>query len=106
MQSKEFNKLVESKLDQIRAVLVKKTAEYNLDDDRLSVFKRAGALQKETPEKALLGMLTKHIISIYDMVLDGGSYPIEKWDEKCIDATNYLLLLLALETEKQNDTGR
>ena len=100
MRTDEFNNLVESKLEQIKAVLVKKTDEYNLDEDRLSVFKRAGALQNETAEEALLGMLTKHIISIYDMVKTGDDYPLEKWDEKCIDSINYLLLLLALETEK------
>ena len=106
MTSKDFNELVERHLEQIRAVLVRKTAEYNLDDDRLSVFKRAGALQSETPEEALLGMLTKHIISIYDMVKDGGDYTVERWEEKCIDSINYLLLLLALEQEKKNVNSR
>lgn len=100
MRVEEFNKLVEDNLKLIKNVLVKKTAEYNLDEDRLSVFKRAGALQSETAEEALLGMLTKHIISIYDMVKDKGEYNLDKWQEKCIDSINYLLLLLALETEK------
>ena len=102
MNNTDFNNLIENKLEQIKNVLVKKSAEYNLDEDRLSVFKRAGALQSETPEEALLGMLTKHIISIYDMVKTRDEYPIERWDEKCIDSINYLLLLLALEVEKEN----
>lgn len=102
MNSKNFNKLVEDSLDKVRGVLVKKTAEYNLDDDRLSVFKRAGALQKGSPEEALLGMLSKHIISIYDMVLSQDDYGMEKWDEKCIDTINYMILLLALEKEKED----
>ena len=101
MLTKDFNTLVESKLDKVKSILIKKTAEYNLDEDRLSVFKRAGALQSESAEEALLGMLTKHIISIYDMVKSKGDYPIEKWEEKCIDSINYLLLLLALEEEKK-----
>lgn len=100
MLVEDFNNLVEMKLEQIKRILIKKTKEYNLDEDRLSVFKRAGALQSETAEEALLGMLTKHIISIYDMVKTKKDYDIEKWDEKCIDSINYLLLLLALETEK------
>lgn len=101
-----FNKLVEDKLTKIKDVLVKKTAEYNLDADRLSVFKRAGELQSERADEALLGMLTKHIISIYDMVKTGDDYPVEKWDEKCIDSINYLLLLLALEIDiKENKKG-
>ena len=106
MNIKDFNELVESNLELVRSVLVKKTAEYNLSEDRLSVFKRAGALQSETPEEALLGMLTKHIISIYDMVKDGGDYSLDKWHDKCIDSINYLLLLLALETEKKNVKSR
>ena len=103
MKVNEFNNLVEEQLNQIRSVLIKKTAEYNLDEDRLSVFKRAGALQSESPEEALLGMLTKHIISIYDMVKSQGDYSMDKWQEKCIDSCNYLLLLLALEAEKENN---
>lgn len=102
MNSKEFNKLVDDSLSKVRGVLIKKTAEYNLDDDRLSVFKRAGALQSESPEEALLGMLSKHIISIYDMVRSQDLYSLEKWDEKCIDTINYMLLLLALEKEKND----
>lgn len=103
MLTTEFNNLVEQKLNQIRHILIKKTQEYNLDEDRLSVFKKAGILQQENPDEALLGMLTKHIISIYDMVKSHQEYPIEKWDEKCIDSINYFLLLLALETEKNNE---
>ena len=107
MNVERFNKLVEENLNLICHVLINKTAEYNLDKDRLSVFKRAGALQNETAEEALLGMLTKHIISIYDMVKTGNEYNLNKWQEKCIDACNYLLLLLALETEKfeENQNG-
>ena len=106
MNITEFNNLIDIKLKQVKAILINKTKEYNLDEDRLSVFKRAGALQSESAEEALLGMLTKHIISIYDMVKSNDDYSIEKWDEKCIDSINYLLLLLALEVEKQNGDRR
>lgn len=106
MNVTEFNNIIKDKLTLIQDTLIRKTAEYNLDADRLSVFKRAGALQSESAEEALLGMLTKHIISIYDMVKSKNNYSIEKWDEKCIDSINYLLLLLALEVEKQNDSCR
>jgi len=103
MRTTDFNNLVDRKLEQIKKVLINKTAEYNLDVDRLSVFKRAGELQSKRADEALLGMLTKHIISIYDMVKTGDYYPTEKWDEKCIDAINYLLLLLALEQDINNE---
>ena len=49
-------------------ILQKKTKEYTGDDtDRLGAFKAAATLQHATPQRALAGMMAKHIISIYDM---------------------------------------
>jgi hypothetical protein len=102
MNTPEFNKVVESQLDRIRNVLVKKATEYNLDEDRLSVFKHAAALSNETPEQALYGFMLKHIISITDMVNSEKIYTEELWNEKITDICNYLILLQGL----LRDTGR
>lgn len=102
MTTPEFNKVVEDQLTRIRNVLVKKAAEYNLDDDRLSVFKHAAGLSKETPEEALYGFMLKHIISVTDMVNSKQAYPEELWNEKITDICNYLILLQGL----LRDTGR
>jgi hypothetical protein len=77
MTTPDFNKIVEDQLDRISNVLVKKAAEYNLDADRLSVFKHAAALSEETPEQALYGFMLKHIISITDMINSGNTYSEE-----------------------------
>ena len=108
MTQNEFNKFVEKQLNNISSVLVKKTDEYNLEEDRLGFFKRAGALSGEPAAKALLGMMTKHIVSIYDMVNSGKKYSNEVWLEKCGDAQNYLMLLAALEYEfnEQQENGK
>ena len=108
MTQNEFNKFVEKQLNNISSVLVKKTDEYNLEEDRLGFFKRAGALSGESAAKALLGMMTKHIVSIYDMVNSGKKYSNEAWLEKCGDAQNYLMLLAALEYEfnEQQENGK
>ena len=46
-------------------------------------FKAAAALQHTTPERALAGMLAKHIVSLYDMCFDGDTdYDISTWNEK------------------------
>ena len=81
--------------------LQRKTKEYTGDDtDRLGAFKAAAALQHTTPERALAGMLTKHIVSLYDMCFDdGASYDISTWDEKITDSLNYLFLLKAIVKE-------
>lgn len=102
MNTPEFNKVVEDQLNRIRNVLVKKAVEYNLDEDRLSVFKHAASLSKETPEQALYGFMLKHIISVTDMVNSEQAYTEELWNEKITDICNYLILLQGL----LRDTGR
>lgn len=102
MTTPDFNKVVEDQLDRIRNVLVKKAAEYNLDDDRLSVFKHTAALLNTTPEQALLGFMSKHIISMVDMINSREAYSEELWQEKLTDINNYSILLQGL----LKDTGR
>ena len=81
--------------------LQKKTKEYTGDDtDRLGAFKAAAALQHTTPERALAGMLAKHIVSLYDMCFDDDTdYDLSTWNEKITDSLNYLFLLKAIVKE-------
>ena len=82
-------------------ILQQKTKEYTGDDtDRLGAFKAVAALQHTTPERALAGMLAKHIVSLYDMCFaDSVSYEESVWDEKITDSLNYLFLLKAVVKE-------
>ena len=102
MNTPDFNVIVGDQVERIKNVLVKKAAEYNLDTDRLSVFKHAAALSEETPEQALYGFMLKHIISITDMINSKETYSEELWNEKITDICNYLILLQGL----LKDTGR
>lgn len=102
MTSSNFNKVVEEQLERIKSVLVKKEAEYNLTDDRLSVFKHGAGISEETPEQVLYGFMLKHIISVTDMINSKSSYSEELWNEKITDICNYLILLQGL----LKDTGR
>lgn len=54
-------------------------------------------------EAALMGMLSKHLISVSDMCTDDRVYPKEQWDEKITDSINYLLILRALVEEEMNE---
>lgn len=111
MKIKAFNEIIQQQLEACANVLVVKGQEYAPGEsacgyDRLSDFKRAATIQGVTPKQALLGMMTKHIISIYRMVEDCGRYDESVWNEKITDAMNYLLILRALireekETERQ-----
>ena len=53
-----------------------------------------------TPQRALAGMLAKHIVSLYDMCFaEETVYPMDTWDEKITDSLNYLFLLKAIVKE-------
>lgn len=71
--------------------------------DRLAHFKKAAAIMSTTPKAALLGMLSKHLVSVSDMCVDGRKYPMERWNEKITDSINYLLILRAIVEEEQHE---
>ena len=98
---KEVNAVFDGQVALCREILQKKTKEYTGGDtDRLGAFKAAAALQHTTPERALAGMLAKHIVSLYDMCFDGDTdYDISTWNEKITDSLNYLFLLKAIIKE-------
>ncbi len=97
----EVNAVFDEQVRLCADTLQKKTKEYTGDDtDRLGAFKAAAALQHTTPERALAGMLAKHIVSLYDMCFDNDTdYGISTWEEKITDSLNYLFLLKAIVKE-------
>jgi hypothetical protein len=118
MRHAEFDKLLKEILERTTTVLSTKSDEYSTDSDKLHNFKRAGAMLNCTPEKALIGMWTKHIISILDIVdtIDKESsehnhmfvtkpysVTVKKVEEKIGDAINYLILLEALIKERYEE---
>lgn len=83
--------------------------------DKLHNFKRAGNMLQCSPEYALVGMWTKHIISLLDIVdkinkedvklsnmfvCKPDDVTIAMVEEKIGDAINYLILLEALIKER------
>lgn len=98
-----FENIMCSQLEKCKNLLSAKGKEYSPCTDRLLAFKRAAALQGETPAQALCGMLAKHVVSIYDMCMGDGEFPAEKWDEKITDSINYLLLLAAVVREENDE---
>jgi len=105
MNQHDFNKLASSIYEASSKVLQTKSSEYSSDFDRLHNFKRAADFENECPERALRGMLTKHLVSIYDMIeeidlFNHTTKSLEIWDEKILDALNYFILLRALVAER------
>lgn len=100
MTNADFEIIVNEQLEMVQKLLITKGKEYSLTDDRLEVFRKAASLQGETVKQALCGMLAKHVISVYDMVMSDGNFTEYLWTEKITDSINYLLLLKAAVLEE------
>lgn len=110
MTHEKFNNFAKNFVKQTTSVLYAKGKSYALNrNDRLEHFKSAAKYLNTTPQEACLAQLTKHLVSIRDMVCanDGAAFSPEQWDEKIGDAINYLVLLRAIvidqEMEDKND---
>jgi len=106
MTTEEFLKMFDDMVERCRNLLCTKDQEYKRDDDKLWNFKRASKFERCSPEKALRGMMTKHVVNIYDYVDDlekGVEHTIEQWDEKIMDNINYLILHRALLVERKGE---
>ena len=106
MTNDEFQSILDSRIEQMQKVLSKKGKEYSSVDDRLHNFKLAAQILNCTPEKALIGMFVKHLVSIFDIITSLTETPVipseDFINEKFGDAVNYLVLLEALLKERQN----
>lgn len=70
MTQEEFNVVFELQMRKCADILAHKKKEYTGDNiDRLSAFKIAAALQNCDPKAALAGMMSKHVVSLYDIDL-------------------------------------
>ena len=97
MQYSVFNDLLETQFADCKAILDKKAKEYapNVDGDRLEAFKRAAAMLQKTPIQALVGQMSKHTISLFEMA-ERKCDDMDLWNEKIVDSLNYLFLLKGL----------
>lgn len=106
MNGKRFNEVLEERIEKCLATLGTKSNEYSTDSDRLHNFKVAAEIQGCTPITALGGMMSKHTVSVYDLIQQkeqGAFITREMWDEKIGDSINYLLLLTALIVESEGE---
>ena len=105
MNNETFNEIISITIERARNVLIAKQDEY-ATEDRLHNFRVAAQYMQCSEKEALLGFMTKHLVSISDMCKSGKEYDQDMWDEKIGDAINYLLLLRALASEGPKITGQ
>lgn len=105
MKEEDLKKIMEKQFERCMVVMLGKSVEYTAgSDDKLEHFRAAAALMGVTPEAALMGMLSKHLVSVADMCMDqrgSGAYGIDRWIEKITDSMNYLFLLKAIVEENR-----
>lgn len=92
-----FDSIIDNRITKIRETLSAKAKEYATDDNRFHNFEVAGRMVGITPEKALQGMMMKHIVAVFDLIdltsIDDKKITVEMIDEKIGDTINYLILL-------------
>ena len=109
MTQKEFNDVVVSQTERCKSLLTAKGCEYapkaakGTGADRLAHFKKAAVVMNSTPKAALMGMLSKHLISVSDMCTDNKRFPKEQWDEKITDSISYLRILRAIVEDETHE---
>lgn len=96
MNQVEFEDIINNRYSHNLDTMTAKGKVYSRQQDRLSNFKDTGAMNQVTPQDALWGMVSKHIIATKDMVKSGET-PTEKWIAEYLgDIHNYLYLLEAI----------
>ena len=104
MNQNTFNDLLEQRLESIKKTLYDKGKEYSRGFNVFHNFIQAGKKLNCSKEKALMGMMTKHLVSIDDLVNTAESDDIIKEEtvrEKIGDTINYLILLEAMLLDRE-----
>jgi hypothetical protein len=109
MERNRFNEVVEKRIKLITDVLAKKGKEYSGDKDVFHNFKNATGISfHEAPEKVAWEFMTKHLMSIKDMLDKVEQNPSQEptqelIEEKIGDAINYLILIEGMLKERIED---
>lgn len=96
VSGERFSHEITNRIEKIKEVLVKKSAEYIRRDDKLYNFNRASAILDVSRESYLMNLSMKHIQSAIDMVEDidnGILHSNEYIEEKIGDIINYMIIL-------------
>jgi len=94
-QEKFFDIQVESTLEKIKVLLIKKGKEYRRNNDVYHNFNQGAKISGQIPEKVLQGFLLKHLVSYQDILndIEQGKLPSSQLvEEKLNDILVYFLI--------------
>jgi hypothetical protein len=102
MTREDFSRRVEKRIDLVRQTLLTKHKEYAKDDNVFRNFDEAagGFSLHSTSSEVLWSYMTKHLVSIKDIVADNKPVDTAVVSEKIGDVINYLILLEAMLNEQ------
>jgi len=102
MTREDFSRRVEKRIDLVRQTLLTKHKEYAKDDNVFRNFDEAagGLSLHSTSAEVLWSYMTKHLVSIKDIVSDNVPVDNAVVSEKIGDVINYLILLEAMLNER------
>jgi hypothetical protein len=95
----QFDQYVDQICESIKSTLKSKAKEYASGKSRFHNFEQAATINDTSPEQALWGMYSKHLVSVKDMVHTCYNLPKSMIDEKILDSINYHILLGAILLE-------
>jgi hypothetical protein len=107
MTREEFESTIKTLNAKLTALRNKKGDEYAPGKDRLQNFKTSSNMNHETVPSSIWGMMSKHTVSLADMVREEyreshTEFTLKEWESKLFDAIIYLqLLYAALKEDKE-----
>ena len=94
-------------LDELEAssldTLKQKSSKYSEGYDILHNFEVGSELTGESMAKTCWGYLTKHLVSLRDMILRNDFYDRDDFLEKCQDSINYIRFLWCIGNDNDNE---
>lgn len=99
-----FEENLDLRLKLLREILGNEVTEYATEENRYHNFDKAAKIQDITPEQALCGIMTKHFVSVLD-IIDGVSndylYTVTYIEEKIGDTIKYLIILESMIKDRR-----
>lgn len=99
--SEVYSDSIKATLKRSEDVLLRKREEYAPEVDPLSNFKEGAEMSGQTPEQVLFMYCLKHLVSVRDIIFNKVPSNKELIREKTGDIINYMVLLNALQDEKE-----
>lgn len=93
-----------TQLDKAGVAVITNNEKYGQEKDALRNFRATAVLEQKTVPQAVVGMMSKDVVHMYDMITDDmAGYSIEDLEEKVTTIQGYLTLLKVAVIERETE---